>query len=116
MTGAEIDQVSAHLDGVVRDGGLPQKALVVHQLAPSVVRRMEAVRARPGVAVVKSVDGIGSPDAKRATWRRLTTRLPRPVHPGFKLFFEEDARGAGRLMTPGEVLALRPTPEYVLYE
>jgi hypothetical protein len=41
--------------------------------------------------------------------------MPTGVHPGFKLFHDEDTR-SGPLMTPKQVLALRPTPEYVLYE
>jgi hypothetical protein len=45
----------------------------------------------------------------------VVATLPPFVHVGFKLFFEEDAR-SGPLMTPGEVLALAPRPEYVLYE
>ena len=38
--------------------------MVVHQLAPSIIRGQEAVRAHPGVVVVKSVDGIGPAAAK----------------------------------------------------
>ena len=38
------------------------------------------------------------------------------VHPGFKLFFDEDTRNGQRMMSPKEVLALWPQPEYVLYE
>jgi hypothetical protein len=38
------------------------------------------------------------------------------VHPGFKLFFDEDQRNGGTLMAPSEVLALLPQPEYVMYE
>jgi hypothetical protein len=38
------------------------------------------------------------------------------MRPGFKLFYEEDVAAGGPLMTPDEVLALQPTPEYVLYE
>jgi hypothetical protein len=37
------------------------------------------------------------------------------VHAGFKLFFDEDAE-RGPLMTPRQVLALHPKPEYVMYE
>jgi hypothetical protein len=118
-TGEELDAVAAYLDGLVRARNLPQKIMVVHQLAPKVVRHLERLRPFPGVVVVKSVDGIGSPAAKTDTWTRLVAgldRLPGRVHPGFKLFFSEDARGASVLMTPAQVLALRPTPEYVLYE
>jgi hypothetical protein len=38
------------------------------------------------------------------------------VHPGFKLFFEEDRTNGGVLMTPPEVMKLTPQPEYVMYE
>jgi hypothetical protein len=38
------------------------------------------------------------------------------VHAGFKLFFDEDRRGGGKLMTVPEVMALAPRPEYVMYE
>jgi hypothetical protein len=114
-TGAEIDGVAAYLSGLVKRHNLPEKVLVFHQLAPSIVRREGAIRARPGVVVVKSVDGIGSRAMKLSTYSKLATDLPRPVHPGFKLFYSED-REFGPLMTPEELLALRPQPEYVLYE
>jgi hypothetical protein len=115
-TGTELDGVAGYLSGVVADGGLPEKVMVVHQLAPPIIRGQEALRVHPGVVVVKSVDGIGTPGAKTDTWRRLVTGMPAVMHPGFKLFFEEDTRGGSRLMTPAQVLALTPTPEYVLYE
>jgi hypothetical protein len=101
---------------LVTAGGLPQKVLVVHQLNPQIVRGWNALERRSGVVVVKSVDGIGSPGAKIATWKRLVAGLPRTLHPGFKLFFDEDRRGGQSLMSPSQVLALRPQPEYVMYE
>jgi hypothetical protein len=114
-TGKELDAVSRYLDGIVRAKGLPQKVMVFHQVAAQVVRRQDDLTARPGVAVVKSVDGIGSRGAKIDTWRVLVRHLPPALHTGFKLFFDEDTRH-GPLMTPTQVLALRPKPEYVLYE
>ena len=114
-TGRTIDEVAAYLSGLVRLHDLPEKVLVFHQLAPSIVRSEKAIRAHPGVVVVKSVDGIGSRAMKLSTYRKLTAALPRPVHAGFKLFYSED-REFGPLMTPAQVLALRPQPEYVLYE
>jgi hypothetical protein len=89
--------------------------MVFHQVAASVVRGESAIRERDGVAVIKSVDGIGSRHLKTATWHALVDDLPEAVHPGFKLFFTEDRRH-GPLMTPKQVLALRPQPEYLLYE
>lgn len=114
-SGAELNRVSAWVSRLVRRHDLPQKVLVYHQLTGSIVRHPGALEPHPGVAVVQSVDGIGSRADKVATWRKLQKDRPRFVHAGFKLFFEEDQR-AGPLMTPRQVLALRPRPEYVLYE
>ncbi|MCB5909490.1 hypothetical protein [Streptomyces pinistramenti] len=114
-SGRELTGVADYLSGLVAAHDLPQKPLVFHQVAASVLHEEAALRRRPGVALIKSADGIGSPDLKRDTWRRLVGGLPAGVHTGFKLFYEEDAEGS-RLMTPDEVLALRPRPEYVMYE
>jgi hypothetical protein len=115
-TGAEIDAVARYVSALVTRLDLPDKPVVVHQLAPDVVRGQWAVRRHPGVAVIKSVDGIGPPQAKVSTWKTLVADLPPSIRPGFKLFFDEDAAGPARIMTPAEVMALKPTPDYVLYE
>lgn len=114
--GHELTEVARYLSGLVAAHDLPQKPLVFHQVATSVVREQSALRPQPGVALIKSADGIGSPGLKRGTWRRLVSDLPDGLHTGFKLFYQEDAEGGSRLMTPKEVLRLRPRPEYVMYE
>jgi hypothetical protein len=114
-TGAELDSVSAYLDGLVTAHRLPQKVMLYHQLHVDIVSGQEALIDRPGVAVVKSVDGIGAAADKIGTYQRVMAGTPPFVHAGFKLFYEEDLR-SGPLMTPEQVLALVPQPEYVLYE
>ena len=114
-TGKELDQVSRYLSALVARRNLPEKVMVVHELAPRIVRRESGLKDHPGVVVVKSIDGIGSRGAKEATYRAVWRGTPDFVHPGFKLFFTED-REHGRLMTPRQILALNPKPEYVLYE
>jgi hypothetical protein len=114
-TGMELDGVAQYLAGIVAANDLPEKVLVFHQVAESVVQKQGGLRPHPGVVIIKSVDGIGSRGAKEKTWRTLTTGMPRYFHAGFKLFFEEDRR-QGPLMTPSQVLALRPKPEYVMHE
>ncbi len=114
-TGAELNVVADYLGRLVRDNNLPQKAMVYHQVASSVVVDLDGLLSHPNVAVVQSVDGIGSQGAKEATWNELMQDRPGFVVPGFKLFYEEDV-GEGPLMTPEQVLALTPLPEYVLYE
>ena len=115
-TGAELDEMAAYLSGLVGDYDLPEKVMVYHQVARSVIRTEGALRPHPGVVLIKSVDGLGPPGAKISTYRLVNKTTPRFVHAGFKLFFTEDAEGGGRLMSPKEVLALKPRPEYVMYE
>ncbi|MFL6065357.1 MAG: hypothetical protein ACJ72G_11870 [Friedmanniella sp.] len=114
-TGAELNAVAAYLAGIVEAEDLPEKVLIYHQLAPRIVRQERDLKPHRGVAVVKSVDGIGVAADKIHTYRVVNRTTPAHVHPGFKLFYTEDAK-AGRLMTPQQVLALKPQPEYVLYE
>jgi hypothetical protein len=114
-SGAELDAMAAYLSGLVTAHGLPEKVFVFHQLSRRIVSNEPALKPHPGVVIVKSVDGIGHMANKITTWRKLTTTLPAGVHAGFKLFFDEDTRH-GKLMTPAQVLALRPRPELVTYE
>lgn len=114
-SGAEINAIAGYLSAVVSKYRLPEKLFVFHQLTPRIVKNEQVLRSYPGVATVKSVDGIGTRAQKEATYRQLTTKLPRTTHAGFKLFYVEDTRH-GPLMTPAQVLALRPRPELVIYE
>jgi len=115
-SGQELDAVAAWLSGLVEARDLPEKVMVYHQLHENIVTDEEALTPHEGVVLVKSVDGIGSPAQKTAAWKRLVARTPEHVGLGFKLFYEEDTRGGRPLMTPEEVMALQPTPQYVLFE
>ncbi|MFT3874911.1 MAG: hypothetical protein QM708_00550 [Propioniciclava sp.] len=114
-SGPELDEVARYVAGLVAEHDLPEKVLLYHQLHVDIVAEEDKLATHPGVVLVKSIDGIGTPKAKTSTWQRIVDRTPEHVHVGFKLFFEEDARH-GPLMTPDEVMALRPEPEYILYE
>ncbi|HEY4013904.1 MAG TPA: hypothetical protein VGM06_11245 [Polyangiaceae bacterium] len=115
-TGAVISDVAAYLSTIVKENNLPEKVLVFHQVNREVVKDETTVTAPPGVVVIKSIDGLGPVHAKIVTYDYLMKILAQGVHPGFKLFFDEDTRNGGRLMAPSEVLALTPRPEYVMYE
>lgn len=114
-TGKELNQVGAYVAAIVKKDKLPQKAIIYHQVAVSVVRNESDLKSYPGIAWVKSVDGIGTRAEKTNTYNVVNRRTPDFVHTGFKLFFHED-RDHGALMTPKQVLALKPEPEYVMYE
>ena len=115
-TGAELDQTADYLSRLVERYDLPEKVMVYHQVAKSVVRAESGLKSHPGVVLIKSVDGLGPPGPKKDTYRVVTRTTPKHVHAGFKLFFTEDTEGGSRLMSPRDVLALKPQPEYVMYE
>ncbi|MGW7684105.1 hypothetical protein ACWGID_25410 [Kribbella sp. NPDC054772] len=114
-TGGELDSIAAYLSGLVTANDLPEKVFVFHQLSTRIVSDEQALKPHPGVVTIKSVDGIGARTDKLKAWAKLTTKLPPGVHAGFKLFYTEDAR-QGALMTPPQVMALKPRPELVIYE
>ena len=115
-TGDAINEVAAYMSKIVADDDLPEKALVFHQVNRVVVREEAKLGSYPGVVFIKSVDGLGPKGTKIVTYKMLTETMNANVHPGFKLFFDEDTRNNGRLMTPKEVMSLVPLPDYVMYE
>jgi hypothetical protein len=116
-TGVVLDEVATYLEAIVAKDDLPEKVLVFHQLAAHIVSGEESIKSHPGVVVIKSVDGLGPRWTKIVTYNVVIKTLPATAHAGFKLFFDEDTRlGDKKLMTPTEVLALRPQPEYIMYE
>jgi hypothetical protein len=106
-----INRVSAYLDGLVRQRNLPQKMLLIHQFTDDMIEDRDQLERRPGVALVRNVDGFGSPEIKKQKYREFT-RGPRRTHVGYKLFYREDTD----LMSPREVLGMRPQPDIVVYE
>lgn len=114
-SGPELDEVATYVAGLVAEHQLPEKVVLYHQLHADIVSEEDKLVPHEGVALLKSIDGIGSAAAKVATWRKIVAQTPEHVHLGFKLFYEEDARH-GPLMSADQVMELTPEPEYVLYE
>ena len=114
--GATVNEVAAVLSSIVTRLNLPEKALVFHEVVRAVMKDERSIEPHPGVAIIKSVDGLGPPNAKIATYGNLMQVRAKGVHAGFKLFFDEDTRGGSHLMGPRDVLGLSPRPEYVMYE
>lgn len=114
-SGFDLNGVATYLADLVAEHDLPEKVLLYHQLHADIVSEEDQLAPHDGVALVKSIDGIGSAAAKVNTWNKIVEQTPDHVHLGFKLFYEEDARH-GPLMSPDQVMELKPEPEYVLYE
>ncbi|MDO5712136.1 MAG: hypothetical protein Q4P32_10415 [Micrococcales bacterium] len=115
-SGKELNDTAKYLSGLVQANHLPDKVMLYHMIRINWVRQPQDLKPAPGVTQIVSVDGIGSKAMKTETWNAIMKVKPKHVHPGFKMFYSEDTVGAWKLMTPTEVMALKPTPEYVLYE
>lgn len=107
----EINAVGAWLSRLVAARNLPDKLLLVHQFEDGMIERRSRLRAHRGVDLVLNADGFGTAAAKTGTYRRVT-RARGGFGTGFKLFFVEDPG----LMSPREVMRLRPRPDVVIYE
>jgi hypothetical protein len=108
---AAINRASAYVAGIVRRHRLPQKLFMIHQFHDSMLRDNKAeIAMRPGLAMAWNADGFGVRSAKLEDYRSYTR--DRRFHPGLKLFYENDVD----LMSPREVLRLRPVPRVINYQ
>jgi hypothetical protein len=107
----EVNATSAWLAKLVKERNLPEKLFLIHQFTDDMVDDTR-LQARAGLAMVLNADGFGGQSIKKAKYHAFT-RSPRDFfHEGFKLFYREDSD----LMTPRQVLRLRPPPDVVIYE
>ncbi len=106
----EVNKVSAWLADLVERKGLPEKPFVLHQFRSTMIRDVERVRAREGLAMVQHVDGFGNQGQKLATYHAVAR--PAQFAMGFKLFYDEDVN----LFSPARVRAIRPAVRFVSYQ
>lgn len=104
------------LSEIVREHKLPPKVLVVHRFTQDMVTNYQAIQPTPEVQVVMHMDGWGSQDLKRSTYRRVIE--PEPVQfVGLKIFYKNDLKPPSTgLFTPTQALQLHPEPVYVQYQ
>jgi hypothetical protein len=114
---ADINYATEYLASIVKKYNLPPKILVVHRFTQRMVTNYKNIKLRPEVQIVMDMDGWGVAAKKRSTYYSFIA--PEPVQfTGFKLFYNNDTKrsGAERIMTPKELLELRPKPIYIQYQ
>jgi hypothetical protein len=107
---AAINRASAYVAGIVRHQRLPQKLFIIHQFHDSMIRDKARIAIRPGLAMTWNADGFGARSAKLEDYRSYTR--DRRFHPGLKLFYENDVD----IMSPREVMRLKPPPRVINYQ
>jgi hypothetical protein len=109
ISAKKLNKASIELQSIVKNNHLSQKLLIVHQFHKGSIKHDGDVKRRDQVDVTVNFDGIGSPSAKKAGYRQLSTRR---LFNGFSLFYKLD----DNMMSPRQVMKLDPKPDYVMYQ
>lgn len=115
MSAADINFAAAWLAKIVDANHLPPKVLVVHRFTQAMVTDYRDIKPLPEVEIVMDMDGFGAPSLKIDAYRHFIARQP-VQFTGFKLFYKNDVKWGGRVMTPKDILALSPQPSYIVYQ
>ena len=113
--GADVNYVSAYLADLVKKYRLPPKVLIVHRFTHNGVTNARSIVLRPEVQIVMNMDGWGPSWLKRDSYEDYVVAEP-VQYTGFKLFYHNDTKKGYPLMTPRDLLKLRPQPLYVQYQ
>ena len=111
MDASEINEAIDSLISVVDANNLPPKVMLVHRFTTKMLTNARKIRKDARAQVVIDMDGFGSPQLKRGTWKAVILREP-VWYTGFKLFYKNDKP----MLKPAEVLKLRPAPVYIQYQ
>ncbi|MDF7814429.1 hypothetical protein [Hymenobacter sp. YC55] len=111
----DINYARWFLARLVSEYQLPPKVLVVHRFRQDMVTNYQNIKLDPRVQIVMHMDGWGTPNIKRSSYRKFIKQEP-VEYTGFKIFFKNDRRSNSRLMTSREVSTLTPSPLYIQYQ
>ncbi len=110
---AEVNKVVDWLADLVRDNGLPQKMLIVHQFREFMIQDRSTLKERPELQMILQMDGQGPIATKDTTWAVLTKGTEdKHWRWGWKNFFDEDSPTP----SPEHTLGKTPTPVFVSYQ
>jgi hypothetical protein len=113
---SDINYTIDYLSKIVKENNLPPKILVVHRFTQGMVTNYKQIKKTPEVQIVMHMDGWGEPAKKFGTYRYFITAEP-VQYTGFKLFYKNDLKRApNRMLTPDELMKLKPAPLYIQYQ
>lgn len=112
---ADVNFAAGFLASIVRTYELPPKILVIHRFTQNMLTNYQQIQTRPEVQFVINMDGFGSPQLKKSTYRQFVARQP-VQFTGWKVFYQNDVVTGGRITIPAELLQLQPVPVYIQYQ
>lgn len=117
MSADDINYVGNYLAGLVKKNNIPPKILVIHRFTQGMVTGYKQIKLHPELQIVMDMDGWGGPAKKTGTYQSWIYREP-VQFTGFKLFYVNDTEKSGQkeMMSPAQVLNLKPAPIYIQYQ
>lgn len=112
---ADINYAAEYLQKIVKENNLSPKVLIVHRFTQGMVKNYKEIKTLPEVQIVMHMDGWGIPAKKINTYKQFIYREP-VEYTGFKLFYKNDTKNNSRMLTPQELLKLKPQPVYIQYQ
>jgi len=113
---SDINYCSDYLAKLVRENHLPPKIFIVHRFTKDMVTNSQNIKLHPEVQFVMNMDGWGEPALKKGTYRYFINQEP-VQFTGFKLFYINDLRKQPmHMLTPDELMKLKPLPSYIQYQ
>jgi hypothetical protein len=111
ITGDQINAVQDYVAQLVRDHGLPQKMVVIHQFMDETIVGGDVTAHVPEVELVLNMDAYGDSPAKFKKYRHYAER-PYAERDSYNIFLKQD----DRVLSEEEVLELSPEPDAVFYQ
>ncbi|MFA6297364.1 MAG: hypothetical protein WC629_02265 [Candidatus Paceibacterota bacterium] len=116
MDAKDINYATNFLADVVKKNNLDPKILIIHRFTQNMVTNYKEIKPLPEVQIVMDMDGWGPPPNKITTYKSFIQNEP-VQFTGFKIFYKNDLKIKGsRMLTPKELMDLRPRPIYIQYQ
>jgi len=112
----DVNYCADYLANLVKENHLPPKIFIVHRFTRDMITHSRNIKLHPEVQIVMNMDGWGEPALKKGTYRYFIDQEP-VQFTGFKLFYKNDLKKEpGRMLTPDEIMKLKPQPIYIQYQ
>lgn len=116
LDATDINFTANYLAKIVKENNLTPKVLIVHRYTQKMITNYKQIKTLPEVQIVMHMDGWGGAAKKINTYQQFIYKEPIQFT-GFKLFYKNDILEPNTvLMTPTNLLKLRPQPIYIQYQ